>query len=267
MITALFSYYKNAKTRYRVHSPFVFEWADNVLDDERYYYAFDRADHLRALLADDNNMIRVTDLGAGSRAANGNERKISQIAKTAVSSERKCDMLFKTIQLYKPKTMLELGTSLGVSAVVQALAYTDGHLTTLEGCPNIARVATKNLMLAQVKNVTVKVGDFKDTLPNYLASIDHLDYVFLDGHHAYAPTMQYFEQCLAKAHENSVFVFDDIYWSEEMQQAWNEVKNHPRVTLTIDVFEMGIVFFRKEQKEKEHFVLVEAWAKIWERYF
>ncbi|MEY4926001.1 MAG: hypothetical protein RI894_437, partial [Bacteroidota bacterium] len=141
-----------------------------------------------------------------------------------------------------------------------------GHLTSLEGCPNIARIASKNLMLAQVKNVSIQVGNFKNTLPAFLTKIDTLDYVFLDGHHAYAPTIDYFEQCLAKANEQSIFVFDDIYWSEEMQRAWREIKQHPRVTLTIDVFEMGIVFFRKEQKAKEHFVLVEAYAKPWERY-
>ena len=266
MIQAFLAYYKHAKTRYRVHSPFVFEWANTVLDDDRYYYAFDRADHLRSLLADDDTSIEVTDLGAGSRTTKKNTRKISQIAKTAVSSVRKCVFLFKTIQLYKPKTMLELGTSLGVSAVYQALAHTDGHLTTLEGCPNIAARATKNLALAQVKNVTVTVGEFQKTLPIYLNSIDRLDYVFIDGHHAYAPTIAYFEQCLAKAHEQSIFVFDDIYWSAEMQQVWREIKQHPKVTLTIDVFEMGIVFFRPEQKQTEHFTLIEAWAKIWERY-
>ncbi len=249
-----------------MHSPFVFEWADNVLDDDRYYYAFDRADHLLNLLSDDKTLVKITDLGAGSRKNNNTERRVCDIAKTSVSSERKCDILFKTIQLYKPNTMLELGTSLGVSAVYQALAHTKGHLTTLEGCPNIARIATKNLMLAQVSNVTVKVGDFKDSLPKYLQTIDRLDYVFIDGHHAYQPTIDYFEQCLAKAHENSIFIFDDIYWSEEMQKAWSEIKNHEKVTLTIDVFEMGIVFFRKEQRAKEHFTLIEAWAKIWERY-
>ncbi|MEY4926665.1 MAG: hypothetical protein RI894_1101, partial [Bacteroidota bacterium] len=130
MLKALLTYYKNAKTRYRIHSPFVFEWADNVLDDDRYYYAFDRADHLRNMMESNHTEIAVTDFGAGSQKTSDSHRKISQIAKTAVSSERKCAFLFKTIQLYKPKTMLELGTSLGVSAVYQALAYTDGHLTS-----------------------------------------------------------------------------------------------------------------------------------------
>jgi hypothetical protein len=81
-----------------------------------------------------------------------------------------------------------------------------------------------------------------------------LDYVFFDGHHALEPTLKYFELCLKKAHNSSIFVFDDIRWSDEMKLAWEKIKNHPKVNVTIDLYTMGVVFFRKEQ-EKEHFVL------------
>ena len=83
---------------------------------------------------------------------------------------------------------------------------------------------------------------------------NQLDFVFFDGNHKKKPTLSYFKQCLEVAHEDSIFIFDDIYWSTEMTEAWQEIKKHPKVTLSIDCFEMGIVFFKKEQA-KEHFTV------------
>jgi hypothetical protein len=40
-----------------------------------------------------------------------------------------------------------------------------------------------------------------------------------------------------------------------MEKAWEEIKQHPHVTLTIDLFFIGLVFVRQAQKEKEHFVI------------
>ena len=52
----------------------------------------------------------------------------------------------------------------------------------------------------------------------------------------------------------SIWIFDDIHWSDDMEEAWEIIKNHPKVTVTIDTFQWGIVFFREEQK-KEHLAI------------
>jgi predicted O-methyltransferase YrrM len=78
--------------------------------------------------------------------------------------------------------------------------------------------------------------------------------VFVDGNHQKEATLRYFKLCLPKVHENSLLIFDDIYWSRGMKEAWNEIKAHPEVTVTVDLFWIGLVYFRKGQV-KEDFVI------------
>jgi predicted O-methyltransferase YrrM len=87
-----------------------------------------------------------------------------------------------------------------------------------------------------------------------LNSLPKLDLVFFDGNHQKVPTLDYFHHCLTKAHENSIFIFDDIHWSSEMDEAWQQIQGHEQVSLTIDLFQFGLVFFRKGIA-KQHFTL------------
>ena len=153
-----------------------------------------------------------------------------------------------------------MGTSLGISTLYQFYAARDSKIISLEGCPMTAGAAKANFQRLKVDDIIQKVGEFDTTLPSAIKELGRLDYAFFDGNHRKKPTLKYFEQCLAHAHEGSVFIFDDIYWSEEMQEAWKTIQGHPEVTLTIDLFFLGIVFFRKEQRQKEHFKLLPtAW--------
>jgi predicted O-methyltransferase YrrM len=125
-------------------------------------------------------------------------------------------------------------------------------MTSLEGCPNTAAIAAKNFQSMDMADIRIMPGDFDQTLPLYLQSIQKLDQVFFDGNHRHEPTIRYFRACLAKAHEGSVFIVDDIHWSPGMEAAWEEIKAMPEVTVTLDLFFMGLVFFRKGQA-REHF--------------
>jgi len=257
-------YYFSAKTRYQIHSPFVYEFAEQVLEDRRYFYAFSDIEVLRKLLLRDTSEIKVTDYGAGSQVDAHKTRKIKSITRYSATSPYFCQVLFRLINFYKPKTLLELGTSMGISTMYQQAAARTGHLITIEGCPHIAEMARKNFKRLQVENeIQLINGRFNKALPEALEQLKRLDYVFIDGNHREAPTLDYFEQCLAYAHENSIFVFDDIHWSEEMEAAWTKIKAHPAVTLSIDLFFCGVVFFRKEQHEKEHFTLIPYRWKPW----
>jgi len=246
-------YYARARTRYQVHSPFVFDLLNEVIEDNRHFYVFDDIERLRENMLHDKRKIEVTDLGAGSHTTNGRLRSIRSIAKSAVTPPRYTELLFKLIHYFKPKTILEMGTSLGISTLYQATSVRSAKVTTLEGCPKISAIAKENFRWLDADNIDLITGNFAQTLPQALRQIGRLDYAFFDGNHRKKPTLDYFNQALQYAHEESIFVFDDIYWSEEMQEAWEEIKAHPQVTLTIDLFYMGIVFFRKEHTEKEHF--------------
>lgn len=256
-------FYFRAKTRFNVHSPFVFEFTESVLEDDRWYYVFSEVEALRDFLLSDKTKITVTDFGAGSQVTPSKERSLAGLAKYSAKLPLACQYLFKIVDKYKPGTMLELGTSLAISTAYQAAGSLNGRFITIEGCANVAMYAKKNLELLKVKNVEQLLGQFDEKLPEALKSLGKLDYLFVDGNHRKAPTLNYFEQCLKYAHEGSVFIFDDIHWSEEMEAAWGTIQQHPKVKVSVDLFFFGVVFFRKENQVKEHFTLVPWIWKPW----
>jgi predicted O-methyltransferase YrrM len=161
-------------------------------------------------------------------------------------------LLFRLVNHFQPATTLELGTSLGLTTAYLAAANSRQQVITFEGCPNTAAVARETFEKLELKNVRLVEGNLDQTLPATLAGLTKpVDFVFFDGNHRYEPTLRYFEQCLAKAHENSVFVLDDIHWSAEMEQAWEAIKAHSAVTVTVDLFYVGLVFFRKTQPRQD----------------
>ena len=247
-------YFFTAKGKMFIHSPFVFDLYTKVILSKKDFYAFDQILAIRKMLLKNETKIKVSDFGAGSHINNDNEKSIKSIAKNAAKSDRIGQLLFKLLDHIQPKNALELGTSLGISTLYQCLASKNTKWTTMEGCPETAKVAQKIFASVKAENVKVVVGDFALTLPETVASYTTLDYIFFDGNHRKQPTLDYFKICLEKVNEGSLFIFDDIHWSAEMEEAWEEIKNHPQVTVTIDLFWIGLVFFKKNQ-EKEHFVL------------
>lgn len=256
LLTRYLNYYQSAQNYYRIHSPFVFEFSKHVLEDDRLFYAFDELEDLRKVLLKNPKTIQVTDFGAGSQVDSAKTRSVKSIAKSAATSPAFCQMLFRIIDLYKPKTILEIGTSLGIATLYHAAAARTASIYTIEGCPNTAALAQANFKRMKTENINLKIGEFEQVLDDVLPEIGRLDYAFIDGNHRKAPTLDYFERCLQYAHNDTVLVFDDIHWSDEMEAAWKSIQAHPQVSLTIDLFFCGVVFIRKEQQEKEHFKLI-----------
>ena len=263
MIKHFLKYYLRALTKYRVHSPFVYNLLVNVIEDKRYYYAFDPLKTLRARLLQKNERIEVMDLGAGSRKNSGKERKISEIAKTSVSPEWQCQMLFKLVDYFKPSTVLEMGSSLGISSMYLHFGNPKAKMISLEGSPKIAKLARENFKLLSA-DINIIEGNFSETLQIALDKLQKIDLAFIDGHHAELPTLKYFEQILPYCNEDSVIIFDDIYWSDEMASAWEKIKLNSAVTLSVDLFYFGIVFLKKDFKEKQHFTLISYPYKFWQ---
>ncbi|MHA6247711.1 O-methyltransferase [Pontibacter sp. CAU 1760] len=237
-----------------VHSPFVFDLYHHVMQHTGYFPAYSRVETLRNKLLKDNRTIKVTDLGAGSAVLPTKERKVKDIAHTSAKPLKYGQLLFRLANHFQPSTVFELGTSLGITTAYLAEARHTARIHTFEGCPNIARAAKQNFRYLGLKNIELVQGNLDQTLQEAILKVKQLDFVFFDGNHRYTPTMTYFEQCLTKHHEHSVFVMDDIYWSSEMKRAWRDIKNHPQVMQTIDLFFIGLVFFRTTQP-KEHFTL------------
>ncbi|WP_233555523.1 O-methyltransferase [Pontibacter oryzae] len=237
-----------------VHSPFVFDLFNHVIHHTGDYLAYHNVESLRDKLLQDNRQLSLTDLGAGSRSIKSKTRKVKDIAATSAKPAKYGQLLFRLANYFQPQTILELGTSLGLSTSYLAAARQNAQVYTFEGCPNIAQVARENFKQLGLTNIRLVEGNLDDTLAPTLAKLEQLDFAFLDGNHRYEPTMRYFEACLTKCHEGSVLVVDDIYWSSGMKRAWAEIKRHPHVRQTVDLYFVGLVFFRQQQP-KEHFTL------------
>ncbi len=235
-----------------MHSPFVYKLIEDVIYDETPYNIYTEIECIRAELLKNNSEIKINDFGAGSRISKSNKRKISAIAKASVKPKKFSQLLFRLINHFKPENILELGTSLGITTLYLASADSKKAVTTIEGCPEIARIATDNFNKKNAKNIIQIIGNFDDVLPDYLKKIQTLDFVFIDGNHLKEPTIRYFNWCLEKTHHSTVLIFDDIHWSKDMEETWEIIKANEKVKVTIDLFYMGLVFFRKEQP-KEHF--------------
>ncbi|RXK62412.1 class I SAM-dependent methyltransferase [Lacibacter luteus] len=239
-----------------VHSPFVFDLITKVLNDTTNHPAYTEVEEQRRLLLQNETVLTVEDFGAGSTKGLTKQRVVKQIAATSLKPKKYAQLLFRLVNYFQPKQILELGTSLGITTAYLAKANTNAVVTTMEGSAAIAAVAQEQFDALQLKNVNADTGNFDETLPELISKPESaFDFVFIDGNHRKEPTLRYFEQLLAKAINDTVFVFDDIHWSAEMEEAWEELKQHPQVTLTIDLFFIGLVFLRKEQKEREHFVI------------
>ena len=202
-------------------------------------------------LLDNKDSINVTDFGAGSRVFKSNKREIAKIAKTAGITQKRAELLTRLIAYFNCNSVLELGTSLGIATAAMALKNPDTKITTIEGCPETANIAKLLFQKFELKNITSIVSDFSV----FLRENNTLQYdlVYLDGNHQKEATLTYFNQLLVNTTAATVFIFDDIHWSKEMEEAWEIIKMNPKVTLTIDTFFWGFVFFRTENKHQEHF--------------
>lgn len=248
-------YLIKSRNLHGIHSPFVYKLVKDVIYDKKNVCPhFEKIENLRRQLNKNNSELSGVDLGAGKFKIKGS-KTIGRFSRSSSKSAKYAGLLYRLANWRKPHYALELGTALGISAMYQASAFAQKALfISLEGNPHLAERAGLNFRNLNFNSIKIIGGNFDDTLPMTLNSIPRLDWVFFDGNHKKEPTLRYFKQCLEKASENAIFIFDDINWSAEMREAWIEIKKHKRVSLTIDLFFLGLVFFDKKE-QKEHFTI------------
>jgi predicted O-methyltransferase YrrM len=236
-----------------VHSPFVFSLVTKCFYDKKNKPEYAIIKDYRKALLKNKNTINVTDFGAGSRVFKSNTRQIAQIAKTAGISSKRAKLLFRITQYFQPKSILEIGTSLGLATSSLALGNPKAKLTTLEGCPETSKIAKEQLQKSNFENVTTITTQFESFFTSNQLDTNY-DLIYFDGNHSKEATLAYFEQLLPTINNETLWIFDDIHWSSAMEETWEQIKEHPKVRVTIDTFQWGLVFFREEQA-KEHFTI------------
>lgn len=235
-----------------IHSPFVFEFIQKVLNDTTAYPEYGEVERLRNKLLAENSPVPLEDYGAGSKAGPGS-KSVRQITRHASKSPKYGQLLYRIAKFYSPHYIVELGTSLGISSAYLALADRTSVMVTGEGNYAVATIAKNNFESLGLTNVRIITGNFDNTLPEMVSAIPQIDLAFIDANHRKRPTITYFNELMKKATSSSIIIFDDIHWSSGMEEAWNEIKDHPSVMLTVDLFFFGIIFFRPEFKVKQHF--------------
>lgn len=261
-LKSFFQFYRQAGTVYNAQSDFLYQFIRNVLDTSKEYYVYKELEQLRLKLLKSNKSIVIQDYGAGSHKLRKSVRKVSDMASTSLSGKSTCRVLFQIVEYFQCKNILELGTSLGLSSLYMASSAHDIRVTTLEGDDNIADIARNLHKKTKASNIQVICGPFQENLPQVLQRIGQIDLAFIDGHHQEKPTIDYFNQILLNCHEHSIIIVDDIYWSEGMTKAWKSISTHPSVTLTIDLYTLGIIFFRKDLS-KQYFRYIPYKFKPW----
>jgi predicted O-methyltransferase YrrM len=249
-----------------IHSPFVYDFIERVLNDTGDFPAYSRIGSLRRQMEKDPAILDIEDLGAGSarhgsetrgsgQAVTGSRRRIGDLARQAAKPKKLGQLLFRIDHHYRPRTILELGTSLGLSTAYLASGSPAAKLLTIEGAGAVAAVAEKNFQSLGLGQVELIVGHFDQAIGGALDRLGPLDLAFVDGNHRREPTLRYFDLLISRASPSSVLIFDDIHWSPEMETAWLAIRQDPRAMLTIDLFFMGLVFLRDEFKVKQDFTL------------
>jgi predicted O-methyltransferase YrrM len=248
-------YYLTASNRkgHGMHSPFVFDFITKVLNDKTNYPAYRQVEDLRKQLLKNETLLSVEDMGAGSVISKTNQRSVASIVKHAAKPKKFGQLLYRMVKTYQPQSIIELGTSLGITTSYLSLAKPDVKIITMEGSPAIAAAAKENFKELKLDNVSLVKGNFDHTLSSILSDLACVDFCFIDGNHRQEPTARYFQQLLPRINNESILIFDDIHWSKEMEQAWETIKEHDAVRCSIDLFFIGIVLFRQEFKEKQHF--------------
>lgn len=241
-----------SKNQHGIHSPFVYKLITNCFYSKIQHDAYPLWDKAQKQVLSSDEILKVEDFGAGSKVFKSNLRPVSKIAQHVSISRKRARLMVRLIDYLSVKKALELGTSIGLGSLSIA-ASGQAKLKSMEACTATSEFAKNLFEKFQFTGITCINSTFAEGLSR-LSSEEKYDLVFIDGHHDGEATLNYFESLLKHKHNDSLFIFDDIHWSASMEIAWEQIKAHEEVQVSIDTFQWGLVFFRKEQV-KQHFVI------------
>lgn len=231
-----------------IHSPYLFDFVRYVISEKNPFYIFAEIEKQRSKLLNDNTIIKKNDFGTGE----SKQFKVCEIAAKSICSPQKGQLLCRIVNYLKLYNVLELGTSFGISTAYLASLSNTRKCITLEGCEDTFNIACQTFSALNFSNIEIITGNIDNTIQNALNKLSIIDFVYIDANHTFDATMRYFELILPKLNEKAVIVLDDIYWSKEMEQAWELIKSHSKVTSTFDLYHFGIVFFNPDLHAKNY---------------
>jgi predicted O-methyltransferase YrrM len=225
-----------------IHSPYVFNFVKNVVYEKNPYYVYSEIENVRKQMLSDRNSLFFNDFGTGKNRI----IKVSEVAAKSVKKKKYAQLIYRVVNFIKPDVVLELGTSLGLTTCYIAAVSEKTKCITIEGCTSIAEIARHNFEKLKRQNINLITGNIDVVLPDVIRSVTQLDLIFIDANHTSEALINYFEQCMGKITPESIMIIDDIHYSKEMEKGWSYIQNKDEVKVTLDLFEIGIVFFKTD---------------------
>lgn len=250
-VKAYLSYWLHKEDRYSQHSPFVFDLYSRLVTFLSNHQEGDREiENFRTSLLKNHSKVEVLDLGAGSKKVPFSHREVAKITRYSTSNAKYSQLYQFFCENTPGELVIELGTCVGISTRYLSKG-TRGTLYSIEGSGELQKIAQKNPCPTAINFI---LGPIDDTLPKLLQKLPKVDFALLDANHTYRSTLDYFFLLLPKIQSSSILAIGDIHWSPEMERAWDEIISNPAVTLSIDFFECGLVFFNPDLA-KSHLIL------------
>lgn len=241
-----------AVNEHSLHSPFIYNLYTKGIKKDPIHEDFNIIEKVRERLIQSDQKINVQQLGANSKINNKSDRGISEIARKGITPRKSSHLFYNLIRYFDYKNILELGTSLGINTLYLA-ANTRVNVTTFEGCLNTSKIAQDIFDELEYENIDLIYGNIDKTLPDYLKHYsNHIDLAFIDANHTLEATIKYFNWLLPFCSKTSLIIIDDIYWSEEMTQAWNIITSRPEVTTSVDLFQFGMLFINPDLEKRTY---------------
>jgi predicted O-methyltransferase YrrM len=248
LILAYFKHQLTANNRHGTHSPFVYKLADEVIYDFSTKKVYEGIEAQRKKLLNDDTYLQISDLGDNSI-----RQKVKLLTKN-LEKPRIAQLIYRLAVHHQPHNVILLGIGLGITAAYLTKACPKALLIAMEECSGEANIANQVFKELDLTNVLLQVGNLESLLTKVVNEAKVLDLVYIDGRYTKETILNYFNCCLPKFNEHSLLIISCINQNEDMKVAWSKIKNHPQVTVTIDLFWLGLVYFRKGQA-KEHFKL------------
>jgi predicted O-methyltransferase YrrM len=249
-VLAYLRYWLDAVEEHSLHSPFYYDLYTRVIQSNQ--SADPGIEKIREHFLNSRSRIRRTDAGSGT-PGQGNDQAIADIALKSLTPWRYSRLYQRLIQSFKSKTILELGTSLGVNALYLA-AEPGTQVITFEADHGLAAIAQEVFEEQRRTNVRLVEGPLSATLHRELEIIRKIDFALIDADHREQPTLGWFNAIVRRAHDKTVAVVDDIHRDAGMERAWKQIRNHDLVHGTVDLFRCGLVFF-DPRLTRQHLVL------------
>ncbi len=234
MAMSFLKHWSKAKTRHGIHSPFVYRLLDEVIYDFRAKKVYQEIEQLRG------ESLHY-------------ERQNSLVMNNSLMSPRLAQLVHRLVSDLKPGNIIELGASRGITTAYLAKAVPEANIISFERYSEDLTITERNLQILNIHNVELLSGNVDELLPKLLDGIPELDVILIDGEHSKFSILNFFNRCLPKMSKRSIMVFMNIY-QKEMKSAWEEIKSNPEVSVTIDLFWIGLVFVRRAQRKEDFFI-------------